>query len=361
MNVPCCKTLLLVALLFAIGCEGRHADDGAPKSSTSESGSPDSSSQPAGGAVVIDEAYGRTMGTTYSVKIANPPDTLAEDWRLQIDAELRRVNDQMSTYLKSSELSRFNQSDSTDWFAVSTDTAKVVAYALEVSRQTQGAFDVTVAPLVNAWSFGPEERTQVVPSDQQLAEIKKRIGYQHLEARMEPPGLRKAIPELTVDLSAIAKGHGVDRIVELLGRMGATHVFVEIGGEVRVTGGRVDRPWGVGIQQPDGGPSEVLTALPLDDGAVATSGDYRNFFDAEGQRYSHTIDPRTGKPISHPLASVSVRANNCMMADAWATAINVLGHSAGLETAQRMNLDVMLIVRQGDRYESVRTGVFDGH
>ncbi|QEG41226.1 FAD:protein FMN transferase [Roseimaritima ulvae] len=356
MNVPCCKTLFSIALLFAVGCERsqEHGDAAAPSDTAAAAGE-----QAAAGAVTVVEAYGRTMGTTYSVKIANPPSTLPEDWRLQIDAELRRVNDQMSTYLKSSELSRFNQSDSTDWFAVSSDTAEVVSYALEVSQQTEGAFDVTVAPLVNAWSFGPDERTQQVPSDQRLAEIRQRIGYQHLQARMEPPGLRKAIPELTVDLSAIAKGHGVDRIVELLSGLDAEHVFVEIGGEVRVTGGRVDRPWGVGIQQPDGAPSEVLVALPLSDGAVATSGDYRNFFDADGQRYSHTIDPRSGKPISHPLASVSVRANNCMMADAWATAINVLGKQAGLETAQRMNLDVMLITRQGDRYESIRTGVFD--
>ncbi len=371
MNAPCCKALLLVTLLFVLGCEGRLSDGDAPKPndpkpndpavSTPSAGTPSAGTPAASGEVQIEEAYGRTMGTTYAIKIANAPDSLPEDWRLKVDAELRLVNDQMSTYLESSELSRFNRSDSTDWFAVSADTAAVVSYALEVSRQTEGAFDVTVAPLVNAWSFGPDERTHVVPSGDQIKQIRGQIGYQHLEARMEPPGLRKAIPVLTVDLSAIAKGHGVDRIVELLVSLGAEHVFVEIGGEVRVAGGRVDRPWGVGIQQPDGAPSEVLTALPMSDGAIATSGDYRNFFDVGGQRYSHTIDPRSGKPVAHPLASVSVRANNCMMADAWATAINVLGPEAGLDTARRLNLDVMLIVREGDRYQVTRTGVFDGH
>ncbi|WP_162006540.1 FAD:protein FMN transferase [Roseimaritima sediminicola] len=310
--------------------------------------------------ITVIEARGRTMGTTYSVKIASPPPTLPEAWQLQVDAELRRVNDQMSTYLKSSELSRFNRSQSTDWFEVSPETAEVVQYALEVSRLTEGAFDVTVAPLINAWSFGPEQRTNQPPSEATLQRLLDQVGYQSLEARLEPPALRKGKPELTVDLSAIAKGHGVDRVVDLLAGFGCEHLFVEIGGEVRVAGGRGDRDWGIGVQQPDGQSNQIMTALPLADGAVATSGDYRNFFEADGQRFSHTIDPRSGRPVQDPLASVSVMANNCMKADAWATAINVLGHREGLRVAREQQLDVMLIVREGDGYVSVKTGVFDG-
>ena len=312
-----------------------------------------------GPASVILEAYGQTMGTTYMVKLANPPDGLPDDWKIEVDAELRRVNDQMSTYLKSSELSQFNCSTSTDWFPVSAETATVVAYALEVSKQSEGAFDVTVSPLVDAWSFGAGERTMQVPEDDRIEELLQRVGYQHLEVRAEPPALRKAIPALTVDLSAIAKGHGVDRVLQRLQALGCDNVFVEIGGEVRVLGDRGDRQWGVGIQQPDADANEVLLAFPLTDMAVATSGDYRNFFEVDGQRFSHTIDPRTGQPVEHALASVSVGAGNCMMADAWATAINVLGKEKGLAVAQRLGLDVLLIHREGERYETVATGIFE--
>jgi len=299
------------------------------------------------------------MGTTYMVKLANPPDGLPDDWKIEVDAELRRVNDQMSTYLKSSELSQFNCSTSTDWFPVSAETATVVAYALEVSKQSEGAFDVTVSPLVDAWSFGAGERTMQVPEDDRIEELLQRVGYQHLEVRAEPPALRKAIPALTVDLSAIAKGHGVDRVLQRLQALGCDNVFVEIGGEVRVLGDRGDRQWGVGVQQPDADANEVLLAFPLTDMAVATSGDYRNFFEVDGQRFSHTIDPRTGQPVEHALASVSVGAGNCMMADAWATAINVLGKEKGLAVAQRLGLDVLLIHREGERYETVATGIFE--
>ncbi|WP_246109485.1 FAD:protein FMN transferase [Roseimaritima multifibrata] len=309
--------------------------------------------------VRIIEANGRTMGTTYMVKLANPPAELPDDWQLVLDAELRNVNDQMSTYLESSEISRFNRSESTDWFPVSQETADVVAAAQEISEETGGAFDVTVAPLVNAWSFGPGKRTQEPPTKETIADLRKRIGYEHLSVQMSPPALRKAIPELSVDLSAIAKGHGVDRLVLVLKELNVEHAFVDIGGEVRLLGDRIDRPWGVGIQVPDGTPNEVVTALPLSDAAIATSGDYRNYFDSDGERYSHTIDPRTGYPVKHDLASVSVIAESCMLADGWATAINVLGGEAGRVLAVERKMDVMLIRRQGDSYQTTRTGIFE--
>lgn len=293
------------------------------------------------------------------VKLANPPAELPDDWQLVLDAELRTVNDQMSTYLESSEISRFNRSESTDWFPVSQETADVVAAAQEISKETGGAFDVTVAPLVNAWSFGPGKRTQEPPTKETIADLRKKIGYEHLSVQMSPPALRKAIPELSVDLSAIAKGHGVDRLVLVLRELNVEHAFVDIGGEVRLLGDRIDRPWGVGIQVPDGTPNEVVTALPLSDAAIATSGDYRNYFDSDGERYSHTIDPRTGYPVKHDLASVSVIAESCMLADGWATAINVLGGDAGRVLAVKRKMDVMLIRRQGDSYQTTRTGIFE--
>lgn len=303
---------------------------------------------------------GATMGTTYSVKIFDPPEL--EDIQFEIDATLRSVNDQMSTYLQTSEITRFNQSKSTDWFDVSGDFASVVQYAQRVSQKTDGAFDITVAPLVNAWSFGPEEKKHQLPGDAQINQLKQNVGYQRLQVRMDPPALKKSQPELTIDLSAIAKGHGVDRVVEFLNQRGAENVFVEIGGEVRVSGSKAGQWWKVGIQVPDVDATEVMIAHSLNTGggrdlAMATSGDYRNFFEVDGVRYSHTIDPRTGRPVEHHLASVSVIGETCMQADAWATAINVLGAEAGRKLAEQENLDVLLVNRADGGYQKLATGV----
>ncbi len=308
---------------------------------------------------VILTLSGATMGTTYSVKIFDPPEF--DDIQFDIDAELRSVNDQMSTYLETSEISRFNQSESTDWFEVSREFAQVVDFAQSVSEKTSGAFDVTVGPLVNAWNFGPTARTKTIPDAATIEQLRKSVGYERLSVRLDPPALKKSSSDLTIDLSAIAKGHGVDRLVEMLGRQGAQNVFVEIGGEVRVAGNKAGQWWRVGIQVPDADQTEVMIAHSLNTGAggdlaMATSGDYRNFFEVDGVRYSHTIDPRTGRPVVHDLASVSVITANCMQADAWATAINVLGADEGLAIAKQENLDVLLVNRQGDDYEKLGTG-----
>ena len=219
-----------------------------------------------------------------------------------------------------------------------------------------------MGPLVNAWSFGPEPRTQSVPSAAALAELHQSVGFDKLEVRRDPPAIRKSVPGLQVDLSALAKGHGVDRVVELLDSLGASNVFVEIGGEVRTSGDKNGEWWRVGIQLPDAVRDSVMIAHPMStdsgkDEAMATSGDYRNYFVVDGQRYSHTLDPRTGKPVDHDLASVSVIAPSCMAADAWATAINVVGKERGLELAESHNLAVLVVSRDGQRLTLGGTGV----
>ncbi|TWT96562.1 FAD:protein FMN transferase [Neorhodopirellula pilleata] len=297
---------------------------------------------------------GSTMGTTYMVKVSGAPG--GEDWREEtsfaIEAELRQVNDQMSTYLKTSELSRFNDSTSTDWFPVSRQTAEVVQLALEIGDSSAGRLDVTVGPLVDRWSFGPTKRSQTVPEPDEIESIRQRVGHQFLEARLEPPAIKKSIPELRIDLSAIAKGHGVDRVVALLNERGAENVFVEIGGEVRVSGAKQTPSgsvaWKVGIQKPDADANELALAHPMHDNAMATSGDYRNFFEVDGKRYSHTIDPTTGRPIDHMLASVTVIAPTCAQADGWATALNVAGPQAAWQLAKENGLDSLLIQRVTD-------------
>ena len=308
---------------------------------------------------------GRTMGTTYMVKVFGEISN-ADDLRIDVDAELRQVNDQMSTYLQSSEISRFNSSQSTDWFSVSADTARVVEVAQEVAEKTDGAFDITVGPIVNAWGFGPEKRTGHPPDASKLKTLQKSVGYEKLSARLDPPAIRKSVASLQIDLSAIAKGHAVDRLVELLAKAGADDVFVEVGGEVRTSGDKKGEPWKVGIQLPENTMTVPMIAHAMgrgdgQDESMATSGDYRNYFEKDGKRYSHTIDPRTNAPIQHKLASVSVVHPSCMVADAWATAINVLGPDDGLEKAKQENLDVLLVTRTSKGYDMKATGTLAGY
>ncbi|MCC9601721.1 FAD:protein FMN transferase [Stieleria sp. JC731] len=309
----------------------------------------------------IRQFNGATMGTSYMVKVIGISDVSDDSIKLAIDAELRQVNDEMSTYIKASEISRFNDTESTDWFPVSRPFAEVVGFAQKVSKATDGAFDVTVGPLVDAWSFGPSERTQTVPSAEQIQTIRKQVGYEKLESRLDPPALRKSVPGLRIDLSSIAKGHGVDRVIERVKTLGAESAFVEIGGEVRTIGEKPDGPWRVGIQLPDAKQETVMVAHPMEPtekagNSMATSGDYRNFFMVDGKRYSHTIDPRTAKPIEHNLASITVVAPSCMAADAWATALSVVGTDAALKLADENELNVLLAQRNENDFALFATG-----
>lgn len=303
---------------------------------------------------------GQTMGSTYMVKIFDPPETLPNDWQLSVDRELRSITDQMSTYVESSEISKFNSMDSLDWYPVSDSFARVVARALEFSELSGGAFDVTVAPLVKAWSFGPGKKRNIPPSDAEIVELSAFTGFQKVEARLDPPALRKREAGVTIDLNSIAPGFGVDRIVAILEAMGAKNLFVEVGGEIRVTGDKAGDLWTVGIQKPDEEGEVVAVAYLLRDRSLATSGDYRSFFEYEGRRYSHTIDPRTGRPVIHDLASVTVLADDCMTADAMATTMSVLGDREGLALAQKLGWDTLLMVRgEDDQFTMLATGAFE--
>ena len=309
------------------------------------------------------EFRGKTMGTTYMVKVAGAEGLDDQTLRFAIDGELRRVNDQMSTYLKSSEITRFNQSAGTDWFDVSAEFAGVVEVAQDIAEKTNGAFDITVGPLVDAWSFGTTERTRTVPDADTIERLLQVVGYEKLEVRQSPPALRKSVPELQIDLSSIAKGHGVDRVIAMLSQQGADDVFVEIGGEVRTSGDKPGGPWRVGIQLPDAVKDKVMIAHAMlvneaAGNAMATSGDYRNNFTANGKLYSHTIDPRSGSPVDHNLASVTVVAQTCMEADGWATALNVLGKDAGYPVAEQNDLHTLLVTRRdAEHFEKFGTGV----
>ena len=314
------------------------------------------------------------MGTTYSVAVVVPP---AGDTRDELEAavadELAAVNRQMSTWDPGSELSLFNASASTDWFPVSARTAAVTALALEVAAGSGGAFDPTVGPLVELWGFGEGPRPDRVPTGEELAAARQFVGYQKLHARREPPALRKDLPGLRVTLSAVAKGHGVDRVAERLEAAGVTDYLVEIGGELRAAGAKAGGvPWTAGVETPiddvTGARREALRAVPLAaepaTAALATSGNYRNFYQLGGKTVAHTLDPRTGRPVrvtdegGATLASVSVLAADCATADALATAAMVLGAEGGRDLLERRGAAALLIVRRGERFAEAPTAEF---
>jgi thiamine biosynthesis lipoprotein len=290
---------------------------------------------------------GDAMGTRYTVSVVDLPhsaDPAILDRRIR--EELDRIDALMSTYRPESELSRFNRRDSTEWFAVSRETAEVVDEAIRVGRLTGGAFDVTVDPLVRLWDFGPERKTQpAVPPADAVRRALAQVGFADLEVRRSPPAIRKSRANLAIDLSGIAKGFAVDQVAGLLRRHGAENYLVEIGGELRAAGRNPQgTPWQIAVASPRADAQAIQRVVGLENLAMATSGDYRNYFEASGRRYSHIIDPRSGMPVCHKLASVTVLADSCMRADALATGLMVLGPDAGYELALRERLPALLVV-----------------
>ncbi|MGY0156788.1 FAD:protein FMN transferase [Edwardsiella tarda] len=305
---------------------------------------------------------GKTMGTYYAVKYLPAEGTpAAAQVQAEIDRLLERVNDQMSTYRPGSELSRFNQSRQVNTpFPVSSDTARVVNEALRINKLTDGALDVTVGPLVNLWGFGPEGRPDREPSPSQIAQRRAWVGIQHLS--LQGNALIKDIPELYVDLSAIAKGYGVDVVANYLQSLHIDNYMVDIGGEVRTLGHNGEKsPWRIAIEKPSTGAQQRVQAI-IEPGAmaVATSGDYRNYFEQDGQRFSHEIDPQTGRPVTHRLASITVLAPTCMTADGLSTGLFVMGPDRALALANRMNIPVYMIVK-GERGFEERTSTAFAH
>lgn len=301
---------------------------------------------------------GETMGTTYHIRyVTANPNHSPERVKERVDAVLEQVNSQMSTYDPNSELSLFNQRKTTEPVVVSRSLETVVRRALEVAEETHGLLDVTVGPLVNLWGFGPLGRPDQVPSEQQLQEVRDQIGYQYLT--VENHQLTKAIPDLYVDLSTIAKGYGVDRVAILLEQMEIKNYLVEIGGEMRMRGMKPgEQPWRIAVEQPVSLERAVQRIIEPGNNAVATSGDYRNYFEEDGVRYSHIIDPRTGYPIQHNLVSVTVITETCMDADAYATALTVMGAEEALAFANQKGLAVLLVTRENDQFKEYTSTAF---
>ena len=304
---------------------------------------------------------GPTMGTTYTVKVAGPPASLdSARLRQTIDDVLAQVDGSMSGYRADSEVARFNASAATQWYEVSRDLAAVVQAALDISEKSGGAFDITVAPLVAAWGFGPAGQPQILPSSEQLARLDAAVGYRKLHVQLDPPALRKDVAELSIDLNGIAPGYAVDRLADRLQALRAGNFMIDIGGEIRARGRNArGAPWHIGVERPVDTQRAPYAGVWLDGASVSTSGEYRDYYERAGRRYSHTIDPRTARPLDRTPGSVVVIASSTALADGWATALNVLGPQAGLELAAKEHMPVLFIERAGDGWRSQSTPEFE--
>ncbi len=296
------------------------------------------------------ELGGSTMGTYYSVKVAHPPGGVAaEQLQAQVESVLDTVIAEISTYEETSELSRLNRDPSPDWIAVSAGLYQVIAEGQRLSALTDGAFDITIGPLVNLWGFGPEARRARVPNAAEIRAAQDRVGWNKLALRATPPAIRKARADIYIDLSSLGEGYGVDRIAALLNTQGITDYMVAIAGAIRARGVNAKgQPWAIAIEQPMPDRRAVHRVVPIADRALSTSGDYRNFFEHEGRRYSHEIDPDTGAPVEGNLGSVTVIGDTTMVVDGLATALMVLGAQRAPALAASQGLAAYFIVREGD-------------
>lgn len=307
------------------------------------------------------EFSGITMGTTYTVKLLPPGNGIdAAALGKEISATLESVNSRMSTYLPGSELSRLNNNPSLEWIQVSPELFTVLQLALEANRITEGAFDITVGPLVNLWGFGPDPVPETIPDAEQIRAAAERTGIDKLLLDPERSSIRKARPEMYLDLSGIAKGYAVDRAAEYLDSVPVTNYLIEVGGEIRASGHNNNgQDWRIGIEKPDNGDRSVQRVIHLARAGMATSGDYRNFYVRNGKRYAHIIDPRTGRPVEHQLASVSVLHESCAMADALATGLLVLGTEQALTVATTNGIAANFLTRTGEGFTESYTPAFE--
>ena len=285
---------------------------------------------------------GTQFNITYVAGSTTPDKAIIEQ---AVTAELATINQLMSTYIPDSEVSRFSTAEANKSFWMSSQTLDVIELSSSISALTEGAFDITVSSLVALWGFGPNYQEDKVPAASAIAAELANVGYQHLIIDRGAATLTKTRP-LQVDLSAVAKGYAVDQLAQYLEAQGVTAYLVEVGGEMRIAGRKPDgSSWRVGIETPVSGERSVQRVLALENTAIATSGDYRNYFEVDGVRYSHTIDPVTGYPITHNLASVTVLDARCARADALATAFMVMGPERGLAFAEFHNIPALFIIK----------------
>lgn len=300
---------------------------------------------------------GPTMGSTYSIKYVRA-DGVADAKTLQsgVEAILAEVDRQMSTYREDSLIERFNRAPAGSCMVMPAEVLELVRLGKGLSLQSDGAFDLTVEPLLNLWGFGPKSRGEQVPSAQAIAEARQRVGHQHLHIKGEQ--LCKDV-KLQVDFNSVAAGHAVDRIAAWLEQQGVSSYLVEATGELKMHGRKPDgSAWRIAIEEPRDDQRVAQRVLELDGYGVSTSGDYRNYFEENGRRYSHTLDPRSGAPITHKLAAVTVLHPKAQLADGLSTLLMVLGPEEGVVWAERQGIAAFFVTREGDGYITHATKAF---
>lgn len=293
---------------------------------------------------------GETMGSAWSVKIVGTLPMPAEQLQAGIQARFEAVDQALSTYRADSALSRFNRDDRGEWVDVDPQLAAVMAYALSLSEESGGAYDVTVAPLVNLWGFGPDPATYRVPEAAAIAEARSHVGWRRVQVDLAQLRARKE-PGVRVDLSSLGKGRGVDHVAEYLDAQGVSNYLIDLSGKLRARGkNSAGGAWLVAVERPvadatSEDPAMEPEVVGLRDSSVATAGDYRRFFEIGGRHYSHIIDPRTAEPVTHSTVSATALGITCMEADAWATVLMVMPPDAALALADRHQIKALLIER----------------
>lgn len=307
--------------------------------------------------------HGQTMGTTYSVKIVYQGSKPDSDFiKKRIDTILVDFNQSLSTYIPESEISKFNKSDNSSWFKVSNYFYDIVKSSKELNKITKH-FDPTVGPAINLWGFGEAGVWNNPPKDSELVKLKKYVGFEFIELHPSEYKIKKLHPKTSINLSAIAKGYGVDVVSNFLESIKAKNYLVEIGGEIRTRGSREDgTPWKLGIETPSNesdSEKSIQKIINVGSLSLATSGNYRNYFEKDGVRYSHIISPMTLKPVTHNTASVSVVHESCGLADGWATALLALEPKEALNLAEKHKIAAFFITHNNGRFDTFGTSEFD--
>lgn len=333
MDLIFLRAAMLAATIFLAGCDAA------------------SSTPPVPSAVTVLE--GKTMGTSWRVSVVNMDKPRASELQQKIQAQLDADDQLMSTWKKDSALMRFNASNSLTPWPVSEAMADIVTTSLRIGSKTDGAMDITVGPLVNLWGFGPDKQPVTIPSQEQIDAAKARTGLQHLTVTQEAGRqyLQKDLPDLFVDLSTVGEGYAADHLARLMEQEGIPRYLVSVGGALASRGMNGDgKPWRVAIQKPTDRENAVQAIVDINGHGISTSGSYRNYYELNGKRLSHVIDPQTGRPITHNLVSVTVIAPTALEADGWDTGLMVLGPQQAKEVARREGLAVYMMTKEGDKF-----------
>ncbi|MBZ7056518.1 FAD:protein FMN transferase ApbE [Klebsiella quasipneumoniae] len=307
---------------------------------------------PASTATVLD---GKTMGTFWRVSVIGVDEAKAQALRAKVQAQLDADDRLLSTWKNDSALMRFNHAADTRPWPVSEAMADIVTLSLRIGAKTDGAMDITVGPLVNLWGFGPDKQPVATPDAQAIAAAKARTGLQHLQVINQSGRqfLQKDIPDLFVDLSTVGEGYAADHLARLMEQEGISRYLVSVGGALVSRGMNGEgKPWRVAIQKPTDRENAVQAIVDINGHGISTSGSYRNYYELDGKRISHVIDPQTGQPITHKLVSVTVIAPTALEADGWDTGLMVLGPEKAQHVVREQGLAVYMIVKEGEGFKT---------